>query len=124
MKQKRTDLLKMRGVRAAETPAAAFNDEARCAEVVGTLGVLANERRLRILCALFDADRSVAEIVRFVGGKFSGVSQQLKLLTLSGHLSRRREEKSVIYHLKDPRIRRILRFLKREFPARRGSGDE
>jgi ArsR family transcriptional regulator, virulence genes transcriptional regulator len=101
----------------AETPAAAFRDTARCEEVVGTLSLLANTKRLRILCTLLDADRSVAEILGAVGGTFSGVSQQLKLLTLAGHLSRRRSEKSIIYHLKDARVARILAFLKDEFPA-------
>ena len=102
---------------AGETPAAAFRDAARCQRVVGTLSLLANERRLRILCTLLDSDRSVAEIVNAVGGSFSGVSQQLKLLTLAGHLARRRSEKSVIYRLADPGIARILHFLKNEFPS-------
>ena len=102
---------------AAETPAAAFDDAGRCEEVVGTLALLANARRLRILCALADGELSVAEIVRAVDGKFLGVSQQLKLLTLAGHLERRRSEKSVIYRLADPRIRRILHYLKNQFPA-------
>ena len=102
---------------AVETPSAAFGDAARCQRVVGTLSLLANERRLRILCTLLDSDRSVAEIVNAVGGSFSGVSQQLKLLTLAGHLARRRSEKSVIYRLADPGIARILHFLKNEFPS-------
>ncbi len=100
-----------------ETPAAAFGDEARCERVVGTLSLLANAKRLRILCALADKDHSVADIVRAVHGRISGVSQQLKLLTLAGHLQRRRSDKSVIYRLADPRVRRILHFLKDQFPA-------
>ncbi len=103
---------------AADTPAAAFADRERCTEVIGTLSLLANERRLRILCALNEEDLSVAQIARAVGGRISGVSQQLKMLTLAGHLERRREEKSVIYHLRDPRVRRILHFLKGQFPQR------
>jgi DNA-binding transcriptional ArsR family regulator len=102
---------------AGETPSAAFREEARCEQVVRTLALLANARRLRILCALADGDLSVAEIVRAVNGRISGVSQQLKLLTLAGHLVRRRSDKSVIYRLADPRIRRILHFLKDQFPA-------
>jgi ArsR family transcriptional regulator len=101
----------------AETPAAAFGDEARCGRVVGTLALLANAKRLRILCALAEGELSVAEIVRAVHGRISGVSQQLKLLTLAGHLERRRSDKSVIYRLVDPRVRRLLHFLKDQFPA-------
>jgi DNA-binding transcriptional ArsR family regulator len=100
-----------------ETPAAAFREESRCTQAVETLSLLANSRRLRILCALADRDLSVAEIVRAVNGRISGVSQQLKLLTLAGHLERRRVERSVIYRLADPRMRRILHFLKDQFPA-------
>ncbi len=100
-----------------ETPSAAFRKEACCQQVVGTLALLANARRLRILCALADGELSVADIVRAVNGRISGVSQQLKLLTLAGHLERRRSERSVIYRLADPRMRRILHFLKDEFPA-------
>jgi hypothetical protein len=40
------------------------------------------------------------------------------MLTLAGLLERRREEKSVIYHLRDPRLKRILHFLKDQFPHR------
>ncbi len=102
---------------ARETPAAAFGDEARCASVVGTLSLLAHSRRLRILCALLDRERSVAEIREAVGGTFSAVSQQLKLLSLAGHVAGRRFEKSVIYRLVDRRVGRILHFLKDQFPA-------
>lgn len=105
-----------RGFR-GETPSAAFGEQARCERVVSTLALLANARRLRILCALADGDLSVAEIVRAVNGRISGVSQQLKLLTLAGHLQRRRADRSVIYRLTDPRVRRILHFLKDQFPA-------
>jgi ArsR family transcriptional regulator len=100
-----------------ETPSAAFRENARCEKVVGTLALLANARRLRILCALADRDLSVAQIVEAVNGRISGVSQQLKLLTLAGHLERRRVERSVIYRLSDPRMRRMLHFLKDQFPA-------
>lgn len=113
----------LRGTRAAavrprpETPAAAFGDEARCETAVDTLALLANAKRLRILCALADRELSVAQIVQVVGGGISGVSQQLKLLTLAGHLKRRRSQKSVYYRLTDPRVRRILHFLRDQFPA-------
>jgi DNA-binding transcriptional ArsR family regulator len=100
-----------------ETPSAAFEDAARCQLVVGTLSLLANSRRLRILCVLADGELSVNEIVRAVKGRVSGVSQQLKLLTMAGYLERRREDRSIIYGLADRRVRRILHFLKDQFPT-------
>jgi DNA-binding transcriptional ArsR family regulator len=117
MKQGSTVRARVPRTSQGETPSAAFGEIARCETVVGTLSLLANARRLRILCALADKDLNVAEIVQAVSGRISGVSQQLKLLTLAGHLERRRNERFVIYRLKDPRIRRILHFLKDEFPG-------
>lgn len=100
-----------------ETPEAAFGEESRCELAVHTLALLANAKRLRILCALADRELSVAQIVDVVGGGISGVSQQLKLLMLAGHLKRRRSQKSVYYRLTDPRVRRILHFLRDQFPS-------
>lgn len=116
MKQQLSVRARRRG-RVSETPSAAFEDAARCQVVVGTLSLLANSRRLRILCALADHELSVNEIVRAVNGRVSGVSQQLKLLTLAGCLERRRSDRSVIYRLADTRVRRILHFLKEQFPS-------
>ena len=77
--------------------------------------LFSNEKRFKILCLLDEGDFCVNEIARMVDGKTSNVSQQLRMLTLAGYLEKRREDKSVIYHLKDQKIKKVLRFLYREF---------
>jgi len=89
-----------------------FASAERCLEVSGTLSLLANPKRLKILCLLSESDRSVDELVRASGGKFSAVSQQLKLLTLAGLLERRRDGRFIFYRLRDEKILAILHLLK------------
>ena len=95
--------------------AEAFKDRRKCEKVLGMFSLFSNEKRFKILCVLSEGDLCVSEIARLVEGKRSNVSQQLKLLTLAGYLEKRREERSIYYHLKDQRIKKILQFLKREF---------
>ena len=73
--------------------------------------LFSNRFRFKILCVLKDGDLCVNEIAARVGGKSSNVSQQLKMLTLAGYLSRRREEKSVYYSLADQKIKKLMDFL-------------
>jgi DNA-binding transcriptional ArsR family regulator len=88
-----------------------------CQRVLGVLSLLAGETRLKILCLLRDGDQCVTRLADSVGGKRSNVSQQLKLLTLAGHLERRREERRIVYRLKDGRIRTLLGQLHEQFGA-------
>jgi DNA-binding transcriptional ArsR family regulator len=53
----------------------------------------------------------VNDIVEFVGGKHSNISQQLKMLTLAGYLTKERQERSVFYHLEDEKIEATINFL-------------
>lgn len=92
-----------------------FKNGKRCEKVLGMFSLFSNEKRFKILCALSEGDFCVSEIVRLVGGKTSNISQQLKLLSLAGYLEKKREERSIYYHLKDQRIKNVLQFLKREF---------
>ncbi len=93
----------------------AFGDRKVCEKVLGMFSLFSNEKRLKILCVLSESDLCASEIARLVEGKRSNVSQQLKLLTLAGYLEKRREERSIFYHLKDQKVIKILQFLKREF---------
>jgi len=89
-----------------------FAEETRCVKVAGTLSLLANPKRLKILCLLSESDRSVDELVRALGSSMSATSQQLKLLTLSNVLERRREGRNIFYKLKDEKVLAILHLLK------------
>ena len=92
-----------------------FASKGKCAVVLDMFAFFSNEKRFKILCVLDEGDFCVSEIARMVGGKISNVSQQLKILSLAGYLEKRRNDRSIIYHLKDPRVKKVLRFLYREF---------
>lgn len=93
-------------------PLEEFATEERCIRVAEILSMLANPKRLKILCLLTERDRSVDELVQIAGSSFSATSQQLKLLTLSGFLERRRDGRNIFYRLKDEKVLSILHHLK------------
>ena len=94
-----------------------FATEERCIRVAEILSLLANPKRLKILCLLTERDRSVDELVQAAGSSFSATSQQLKLLTLAGFLERRRDGRNIFYRLRDERVISILHHLKEQFVA-------
>jgi len=94
-----------------------FATEERCIRVAEILSLLANPKRLKILCLLTERDRSVDELVHSAGSSFSATSQQLKLLTLAGFLERRRDGRNIFYRLRDERVISILHHLKAQFVA-------
>ena len=101
----------------------AFASPERCQRVADTLSLIANPRRLRILCMLTERDRSVDELVQGTGSTFSATSQQLKLLTLAGFLERRREGRQIFYRLKDETVLSILHHLKSLYVGSDPEGD-
>jgi len=89
-----------------------FRDKDKCAAVLRMFSLFSNEVRLKILCLLNEGEFCVHEIVETVEGKYSNISQQLKILSLAGYVDKRREENQVYYHLKDNKIKDILEFLR------------
>ena len=87
----------------------------QCAKAMNMFSLFSNETRFKILCVLLEKDFCVNEITELVGGKHSNVSQQLKILSLAGYLSKERQERSIIYHLADRRIESIVRYIKKQF---------
>jgi DNA-binding transcriptional ArsR family regulator len=91
-------------------------NEAVCARVIGLFDLFSNKGRFRIVCLLARGEFCVNEITEVVSeGKLSNISQQLKILTLSNVIERRREDRRILYRLKDERIRRLVGFLQRQF---------
>ena len=84
------------------------------------MSMLANSKRMAILYYLLEKDLSVSDLVRLSGGSFPAISQQLKLLTLTGILERRREGRNIYYSLVDKNVHSILDLL-RTFEPRRGN---
>jgi DNA-binding transcriptional ArsR family regulator len=82
-----------------------------CERVLKMFSLFSNRTRFRILCVLKEGDFCVNDIVEFVGGKHSNISQQLKMLTLAGYLTKERQERLVFYHLEDEKIKATIDFL-------------
>ena len=91
-------------------------NEAVCAKVIGLFHLFSNKGRFRIVCLLARGEFCVHEIAEVVGqSKLSNISQQLKILTLSGVIERRREDQRILYRLKDERMGRLVEFLQQQF---------
>jgi ArsR family transcriptional regulator len=88
-----------------------LSKQKKCDALLEMFSLFANEIRFKTLCLLSEKDYCVNDIVEIVQGKPSNVSQQLKMLTVAGYVSRRREGKHVFYHLEDQQIKKTIRFL-------------
>lgn len=83
-------------------------DKDQCALVEKMLSIMANPVRFHILCALERGSFSVSELMVVSDSRSSNVSQQLKIMTLAGYISKERQGKQIIYSLKDNRIRELI----------------
>ena len=81
---------------------------ARSDEASQLLALLANSRRLQILCALLDGERSVSALETVVDLSQSALSQHLAKLRSAGLVSTRREAQSIYYSICDERAQRVL----------------
>ncbi len=86
-------------------------DANKCSEVEKILSIMANPVRFHILCALEKESFSVTELVSLSDSRLSNVSQQLKMMTLAGLITRERQGKQSIYSLADERVRKIIHTL-------------
>lgn len=83
--------------------------EVRAAEVAATLRLLANERRLLVLCRLVHAgEMSVTALGAAVGLGQSALSQHLARLRADGLVTTRREGQTLFYRIADDRVGRLL----------------
>lgn len=76
--------------------------EASAGRAAGLLRLLANERRLMILCQLADGEYSVGQIQPRVGLSQSALSQHLALLREEGVVATRRDGQTIHYRIADP----------------------
>lgn len=75
---------------------------------VGTLRMLAEPTRLRILWALVEGEQSVGRLAELAGVAPSVVSQHLGKLRLGGLVSTRRDGNRIFYTAKDVHVRQLL----------------
>ena len=75
---------------------------------VGMLKLLADETRLRVICALLEGEHPVNELAELVGAQPAAVSQHLAKLRLARLVRSRREGTRIYYVLDDAHVRRLV----------------
>ena len=74
----------------------------RADHVAGRLALVANAKRLLILCELAKGERSVGQLQQAVGLGQSALSQHLARLREAGMVDTRRESQTIHYRICDP----------------------
>lgn len=85
--------------------------EASAGRAATLLRLLANEKRLMILCQLGDGELAVGDIQSRVGLSQSALSQHLAMLRAEGIVATRREGQAIFYRLDDPAAMRVIETL-------------
>ena len=85
--------------------------EASAGRAATLLRLLANEKRLMILCQLADGELAVCDIQSRVGLSQSALSQHLAMLRAEGIVATRREGQAIFYRLDDPAAMRVIETL-------------
>jgi ArsR family transcriptional regulator, virulence genes transcriptional regulator len=85
----------------------------RAAEAAGLLRLLANEKRLLVLCMLAGGgEMCVGELADEVGLDQSPLSQHLAKLREEGLVATRRDAQTIFYRIAKPEVLRVLKLLK------------
>lgn len=83
--------------------------EERAGEAAQLLRLLANERRLLVLCHLStEGEVTVGRLAEMVGLSQPAISQHLAKLRADGLVATRRAATSIHYRVADPRVGRLL----------------
>jgi len=87
--------------------------EVSAAEAAKLLRLLANERRLLVLCHLVDAgEMHVGALATTIGLSQPAISQHLALLREDGLVATRRVAQTIYYRLADERAVRVIALLR------------
>lgn len=84
---------------------------ASATEAAALLKALAHEGRMMILCHLSAGDKTVTEIEHLLGQRQAAVSQQLARLRGEGLVTCRRDGKSRVYSIADPRAAQVVELM-------------
>lgn len=89
-----------------------LEDMQRCApKALALLKVMANEKRLFILCNLLNKELSVNELAERIQLSQSALSQHLALLRKEGFVTTRKESQTVFYSIKGNDVQNVLELL-------------
>lgn len=97
--------------RTAQSPLNAERMREHAGDAAQLLKVLANEKRLMILCLLVDSERPVNELNALLDLSQSALSQHLAVLRDDGLVQTRREAQSIVYSIAPGPAQRILETL-------------
>ena len=90
--------------------------EEQAKQVAKLMGLLSNENRLLILCALSKGPMTVGKLSEYLPSiTLSALSQHLNLLRLSGLLEKEKQGLHVLYSISDPRVKGLLDYLREHF---------
>lgn len=89
-----------------DTAARALQD--RADHVASRLALVANARRLLILCELAKGERSVGALQQAAGLGQSALSQHLARLREAGMVDTRRESQTIFYRISDPDLELLM----------------
>ena len=84
------------------------HSERRADQVAETVKAIAHPLRLRIIALLCQGDKRVSELAQLVERTQSAVSQQLRILRMSGLVAAVRENGTARYTLAEPRLKELL----------------
>lgn len=99
--------------------------ERKVGEVCATLRLLANEKRLRVLCLLAGAgEMSAGELAEAVGLSQSALSQHLARLRADDLVTVRRKAQVRYYRISDERVGRVLEAFYGIYCAEYGAGQK
>ena len=80
------------------------------------LKYLSNNNRLLILCALLEKPLTVGELNKIINDiSLPALSQHLQKLKDGGFIYSRKDRQSVIYMIKDEKVKKLIALLKEEF---------
>jgi len=83
-------------------------EQDKCRLVVEMLKVIAHPLRLRIVAVLVDGESHVSGLARTLGVGQARISQQLRILRMSGLIASRRDSGFVVYRMLEPHIKELL----------------
>lgn len=72
------------------------------------LGLIANAKRLMILCQLLRRETGAGELAEIAGLSQSALSQHLSRLRAASIVVSRREGKAVLYRMSDPEVTSLM----------------
>lgn len=83
-------------------------DEEDLLDLADLFKVFGDSTRVKILCALFEAELCVCDIAALLGMTKSAISHQLRVLKQSKLIKNRRDGKVVYYSLDDEHVQNIF----------------